>query len=157
MKHSNLQFFYFICIILVPLSSSCDKAQQQPIPNVYVNFTINILTDPEFISLQAQGNSKTITSTILGYQSLGYNNNGVIVYNAGSDEFYAFDCTCPYDYPNSIKVNSDGDGVATCPQCKSKYILQSSGMPTTQGPATFPLKEYKAIYNPNTGELLVYN
>lgn len=157
MKHSNLHFFYLICIVLTTLSSSCDRKSNQTIPNVYVSFTINILTDPEFIRLQAQGNSIAITNITLGLQTLGYNNNGVIVYNAGGYEYYAFDCTCPFDYPSSIKVLSDGDGIATCPQCKSRYVLQSSGMPSTAGPATIPLKEYKAIYNPNTGELWVYN
>jgi nitrite reductase/ring-hydroxylating ferredoxin subunit len=156
MKHSKLQFFWLICIILFTLSSSCDKQSQQPIPNVYVSFTINILTDPEFVLLQAQGNSLIIKNTSLGVQSIGYNNNGIILYNAGSDEFYAFDCTCPYDYPNSIKVTTDG-GIATCPQCKSQYVLQTAGMPTTKGPSTIPLKEYKTTYNPNTGDLMVNN
>jgi hypothetical protein len=157
MKHSNLQFFYLICILLTSLSSSCEKAIQQPIPNVYVSFSINILSDPEFIMLQAQGNSIVITNNTIGAQTLGYNNNGVIIYNAGGDNFYAFDCSCPFDFPNNVRVISDGDGVATCPVCNSKYVLQSSGIPTTTGPATIPLKEYKATYIPNTGDLSVYN
>jgi hypothetical protein len=157
MKHSNLQFFCLICIILTTLYSSCDKSNQDIIPNVYVNFTINILSDPEFVMLQAQGNSQIITSSTLGYSTLGYNNNGIIVYNTGTELYYAFDCTCPYDYPNNYKVTIDGAGVATCPHCKSKYVLQSSGAPSTAGPSTIPLKEYKTNYNPNTGELLVFN
>jgi hypothetical protein len=146
-----------ICIVLASLSLSCEKAIQQPIPNVYVSFTINILSDPEFIMLQAQGNSIIITNNTIGAQTLGYNNNGVIIYNAGGDSFFAFDCSCPFDYPNNFKVTTDGDGVAFCPKCKSQYVLQSSGIPTTAGPATVPLKEYKATYNPNTGDLSVYN
>ncbi len=157
MKHSNLQLFYLTCIVLTFLSSSCEKSKIQPIPNVYVSFSINIQTDPQFIMLQAQGNSMVIQYYDIGEISLGYNNNGIIVYNAGGEQFYAYDCTCPYDYPNSIKIKTDGDGIATCPQCKSVFLLQGNGQPSTNSVSTYSLKEYRTSYNPNTGELYVYN
>ncbi len=97
-----------------------------------------------------------ITNNTLGVLNLGYNNNGVIVYNAGG-EFYAFDRTCPYDYPVSIIVESDQSSTATCPECGSIFVLPSLGNPTVDGPATFPLKEYKTLYNPNNGDLTVFN
>ena len=139
------------------MSLGCEKYSQHPIPDVFVNFTINILYDPEFIRLQAQNNSINITSNTIGVVVLGYDNNGVIVYNAGG-EFYAFDRTCPYDYPESIIVKTDPtSGLVTCPECESIYVLPSRGAPTLDGPASFPLKEYRAFYNPNTGDINVYN
>jgi Rieske Fe-S protein len=158
MKLPNLHIFYLISIFLLPLSSSCNKETNESIPDVYVSFTINIFIDPEFMSLQVQNNSIAINNNTIGAQTLGYNNNGIIVYNTGGNEFYAFDCTCPYDFPKSVKVSSiDNDGIVNCPVCHSTYLLQSSGMPTTQGPAVYPLKEYKTSYNPNSGDLYISN
>jgi hypothetical protein len=157
MKHSNLRFFCLNCIVLIFLSSSCEKSKQQPIPNVYVSFNINILTDPQFLMLQAQGNSMIINFSDLGLTTLGYDNNGIIIYNSGADEFVAYDCTCPYDYPSSIKVKTDGGSIATCPKCKSIYFLQSYGMPSSDGPSNYSLKDYRTSYNPNTGTLYVHN
>ncbi len=156
MRSSNLLYFSIICTVFLFFSSSCERYEQHPIPSVYVNFTINILYDPEFMRLQAQDNSMVITNNMLGILALGYNNNGVIVYNAG-DKFYAFDRTCPYDYPENVVVESNGSNMATCPVCGSVFVFPSMGAPTTDGPATFPLKEYKAYYNPNTGDLNVFN
>jgi len=158
MKHSKLSFFSLISIVFLSLSWGCEKYNVNPIPNVYVNFSINILYDPEFIRLQAVNNSMIIRNTTIGVVTLGYDNNGVIVYNAGGNEFFAFDLTCPYDYPESIVVEADpNSGLAKCPECGSIYVFPSSGAPTTSGPASFPLKEYKAYYNPNTGDVNVYN
>jgi Rieske Fe-S protein len=158
MKQSNLHYFYLSCIFLFLNSSSCIKDKQYTFPYVYVNFTININTDPEFIRLQAQGNSQQIYYHTLGFTSLGYGNNGVIIYNAGGDVFYAFDATCPYDLPDIKGVkNSSTDGIYECPKCHSRYVLSGSGMPTVKGPALYPLHEYQAYFNPNTGYLNVRN
>lgn len=90
--------------------------------------------------------------------TLGFDNNGVILYNAGDGEFYAFDRTCPYDMPVSIAVETDGTNVfATCPACGTEYVLSSMGNPTIDGPGSWPLREYKAFYNENTGIVSVYN
>lgn len=157
MKYSKLSFFSLFSTVFLFLSSGCEKYAQNPIPDVFVNFTINILYDGEFIQLQAQNNSMVITNNTIGVLALGYDNNGVIVYNAGG-EFYAFDRTCPFDYPKSIVVDADpNSGLATCPECGSIFVFPSRGAPTTSGPSTFPLKEYKAFYNPNNGDLNVFN
>jgi len=158
MKHSNLHFFLIFSLLLVLISSSCKKEERHPIPNVYVNFTINLQSDPEFFRLRAQGTSIIITSSTLGIFNLGYNNNGVIVYNAGDGEFNAFDRTCPHDLPESIIIETDNlSGFATCPQCGSVYVFPSGGQPTLDSPARWPLKTYHAFYNPNTGDLIISN
>ena len=150
MKHSNVHFFYLSCIFLFLNSSSCVKDKENIFPYVFVNFTININTDPEFIRLQAQNNYLLILYHTIGYTSLGYGNNGIIVYNAAGGNFYAFDATCPYDLPETI-------GVVECPKCHSRYVLSGTGMPTIKGPASYPLHEYRAYCNPTTGDLNVRN
>jgi hypothetical protein len=157
MKHSNLYFFLINCIFLLS-NSSCIKNKDSEFPYVPVNFTINVFTDPEYLMLQAQGNTEFVTNTELGYTNLGYGNNGVIVYNEGSGKFLAFDATCPYDLPEITAVKlTETSGVVECPKCKSRYVLPGYGMPTVSGPATYPLHEYNAYFNPNTGELLISN
>ncbi len=144
--------------MLLLISSSCKKEEHHPIPDVYVNFMINLNTDPEFFHLRAQGTSAVITSSTIGAFNLGYDNNGIIIFNAGDGEFYAFDRTCPYDIPESIIVETDGlSGLATCPHCGSVYVFPSLGVPTLDSPAKWPLKKYNAFYNPNTGDLIVSN
>jgi hypothetical protein len=157
MKHSNLYFFLNIFIVLISFCS-CNKDRQYDFPGVPIFFTINLITDPEYIMLQAQGNTQKLTYLNFGLTSLGYGNNGVIVYNAGGGEFIAFDATCPYDLPEIYGVELSGtSGIVVCPKCNSRYVLPGYGMPTKDGPAIFPLQEYQTYYNPNTGNLTVSN
>lgn len=158
MRQSKIHIFLLTFMLFVCLSSSCEKQQQHPVPSSYVNFTINLQTDSEFIRLTAPGNSMEISYQMVNTFTLGFDNNGVIVYNAGDGEFYAFDRTCPYDMPNSVAVETDGTGVlATCPVCGTEYVFPSMGTPTFDGPGTWPLREYKVYYNQNNGVLSVYN
>jgi hypothetical protein len=157
MRKSKIHFFTIPLLFLV-LFSSCRREDEHPIPNVYINFTINPLYDPEFYFLQTQGSSVVVKSYTIGALSLGYNDNGVIIYNSGFYEFLAFDCTCPYDLPVNVAVEiSEIDGVATCPVCGSQYVFPSMGVPTMDSPAKWPLKEYNTFYNPNTGDLVISN
>jgi hypothetical protein len=156
MNKTNLQKICLCASMLVILSFSCTKEKEQIIPTVYVSFSINIQTDPTFIQLQALGNSYIVRYyDINNANTLGYNNNGIIVYNNG-DIFYAFDCTCPYDFPKSVAVTTDA-AIAECPVCHTRYVLPSSGLPDIEGPGVYPLKEYRTSYNINTGELSVFN
>ena len=158
MRNSKLHLFLVFSLVFTLISTSCEKEERHPIPDVYVNFMINLKTDPEFFILRAQGTSVVINSSTIGLLSLGFDDNGVIIYNAGDGEFYAFDRTCPYDIPESIAVETDGlNGLATCPQCGSVYVLPSIGIPTIDSPSRWPLKKYNAFYNPNTGKLIVSN
>lgn len=123
---------------------SCDKTDNDVIPDVYVDFTIDLL-DPEFVSLSAIGTSDTIDATTnnWGAKSAGYDGNGIVIYS-GPDEFYAYDRTCPHDYAInnlSIKVLIDVS-VAICPRCGTKYALSVYGTPLS-GVGKYPLKNYK--------------
>jgi len=158
MRHSKIHFFTILFALPLIFSLSCEREQPHPIPDVYVNFTIELFDDPEFFFLQTQGSTAVIYSYTLGVLGLGYNNNGIIIYNNGDGEFYAFDCTCPHDLPDNVAVDAtDQNGIATCPVCGSRYVFPSMGAPTTDSPSNWPLKEYNTFYNPNTGFLTVTN
>jgi len=139
-----------LIIVLTAISlTSCKKSKYDVIPDVYVDFTID-LNDPEFFVLNAATNSKIVTSSTnnWGARSAGYDNNGIIVYRSALDEFYAYDRTCPHDYVVnglSVKVNVDFLN-AICPKCSTNYSLEIGGTPVS-GPGRYPLKNYKTSFN----------
>ena len=158
MPRSKLHNFLLLPALTLILFSSCEKSANHPVPKVAVYFQIDLQSDPEFIRLSATGNSQRIYAATLGLFNLGYDNNGLLIYNAGSNEFYVFDLTCPYDIPESIAIESETtSAIATCPECGTEYVLPSWGTPTVDGPGTWPLQKYRAYYNPNTGILQVSN
>jgi nitrite reductase/ring-hydroxylating ferredoxin subunit len=148
---SKIIFFLIITVTAVSLTS-CKKSKNDVIPDVYIDFYLN-LSDPEFFTLTAGMNSMIITSSTnnWGSRSAGYDNNGIIVYRSPLDEFYAYDRTCPHDFAVnglSIKVNIDGLN-AICPQCSTTYALYGMGTPTS-GPGRYPLKNYKTGFDGQT-------
>jgi nitrite reductase/ring-hydroxylating ferredoxin subunit len=139
---------FFSTIVALLALVSCKKTVNDVIPNVYIDFTIDLL-DPEFVALSAIGVSDTINSSTnnWGYKSAGFDDNGIIVYS-GPDEYFAYDRTCPYDFvvnDKSIKVNIDY-AVALCPLCGTEYALSSFGMPI-KGPGKYQLKNYKTSFD----------
>jgi nitrite reductase/ring-hydroxylating ferredoxin subunit len=139
-----------IIAVTTVLLISCKKSKYDVIPDVYVDFIID-LSDPEFFVLNAATNSMIVTSATnnLGYRAAGYGENGIIVHrSAMGDEFYAYDRTCPHDYAVnglSIKVNVDFLN-ALCPKCSTNYSLEIGGTPIS-GPGRYPLKNYKTSFN----------
>ncbi|MBK7712661.1 MAG: hypothetical protein IPJ37_18155 [Bacteroidales bacterium] len=145
-SRSKIGFFLFT-ITLALLLLSCNKAKNDVIPDVYVNFTLDI-NDPEFISLTAIGSDTVDANTNnWGNGAAGFNGNGIILYNGG-DDFYAFDRTCPHDYEVnalSVKVKIDFT-IATCPKCGTVYSLSASGTPAS-GVGRYPLKNYRTSFD----------
>lgn len=143
MQRQTKIVYFFILAIVSFFFNTCKKDElKSVIPYVYVDFTIR-LDDPEFTSLNAEGNSVLVTYDYAEENSAGYDYNGIIVYRASIDEFYAFDATCPHDFDSaSVAVEIDGGSVATCPACHSRYILFNQGYPTDDGPSKRALKAY---------------
>lgn len=149
---TNLLFF-FIFLLAIILSYSFAKEAHDIVPDTYINIKINM--NNHLIGLNQ---SKIFTNTMVNVTSLGYNNNGIIVYMANQNEYYAYDRTCTYHVEESIPVDLDINTMfAICPVCSSKYQLFWSGIPTDAGPSNFPLKQYKAVFNPNISELNIFN
>jgi nitrite reductase/ring-hydroxylating ferredoxin subunit len=144
--------YFFIPLIFALLLTSCERNKNDVIPDVYVNFTLD-LNDPEFVDLTLPFGSSYVNANTnnWGQKAAGYNNNGIIVF-AGLDEFYAYDRTCPHDYAVnqlSVKVNVTDIIYAECPQCKTRYALTNFGTPTSDSIGRYPLKNYKTSLNGN--------
>lgn len=143
---SKIGFFLFSLAFIVSMSS-CSKAKNDVIPDVYVNFTLDI-DDPEFVNLTAIGcDTVDARTNNWGTGAAGFNGNGIIIYNGG-DDFYAFDRTCPHDYEInglSVKVKADFT-IATCPQCGTIYSLSAAGTPAS-GVGQYPLKNYRTSFD----------
>jgi nitrite reductase/ring-hydroxylating ferredoxin subunit len=140
--------FFFAAALSPVITNSCGKDGNDVIPDVYVDFTIDLL-DPEFVHLSVIDVSDTIDATTnnWGNRSAGYDGNGIIIYS-GPDEYYAYDRTCPHDFSVfslSIKVRADGV-FAECPECGTKYSLTVYGTPIS-GPGKYPLKNYKTSFD----------
>jgi nitrite reductase/ring-hydroxylating ferredoxin subunit len=149
MSVSNLKYFLIISLILF-LSISCDKEKNDVIPDVYTDFYVDLVSDPYFFDLAlSPGNSVTISSSTnnWGSKAAGYDNNGIIVYNASNNSFFAYDRTCPHCFVvNALSIAVNLDVIeAVCPQCSTHYLLPSYGTPTPAGPGQYPLKNYKAV------------
>jgi len=143
--------FFLIALSFAWSFSSCKKSKNDVIPDVYVDFTLD-LADPEFINLNAVGGTVTVDERTnnYGYRASGFNGNGIIVH-AGVDEFFAYDRTCPHDYEangSAIRINVDNSSTlyAVCPVCKTKYGLPVNGTPA-EGIGRYPLKNYKTSFD----------
>ena len=146
-SYSKISFFLFTLALAITLSS-CNKNKNDVIPDVPVNFTLDLM-DPLFVNLTAIG-SDTVDGSTNNWGSNasgGYNGNGIIIYNGG-DDFYAYDRTCPHDYAVnglSVKVKIDFT-IALCPKCGTTYSLSASGTPAA-GIGRYPLKNYRTSFD----------
>lgn len=158
MIRSKITYFSLTFVLLIVFLVRCDNKDRFEFPVVYLDVNINIFTDPEFIDLTGAGNSVELTHHPNGDKSIGYDNNGIIIYNTGYDQelFYAFDRTCPHDLPESVAIESNGNS-ATCPKCGSVYVFPSEGQPAIGSVSKYYLKKYKTYFNPNTGDLKITN
>jgi nitrite reductase/ring-hydroxylating ferredoxin subunit len=157
MSYNSKIVFFFIAAALTLSLGSCNK-KNDVIPDVYVHFSIN-LNDPQFVSLSFTG-SVTVDSHTnnIGLGAAGYDGNGIIICSI-SDEFFAYDRTCPHDYAVnnlSVKVNIDPSNyqIGICPKCGTKYGLTVGGTPIS-GVSRYPLKNYKTSVQGN--DVVVWN
>ena len=107
---------------------SCDKDKNKIIPYVPVSFMIdlNIVND-----LMVPGNS-------VFFPGMGY--AGVIVYCEFQGSYFAYDAACTNEISHGCALKNEGI-LATCPCCKSQFLLISGAYPS-KGPAAFPLQSY---------------
>jgi len=143
---SKIGYFLFTAALAFVLSS-CIKNKNDVIPDVYVNFTLD-LNDPQFVNLTAIGSDTVNARTNnWGSSAAGFDGNGIIIYNGG-DYFSAYDRTCPHDYAVnqlSVKVIIDFT-IASCPKCGTTYSLAASGTPAS-GIGRYPLKNYSTNFD----------
>jgi len=138
----------FICLTIITVLISCERNKNDVIPDVYVDFSLDIY---DFPALQSFSGSAAVDANDMRITDRkyagGFNGNGIIIFS-GSDGYYAYDRTCPHDYVTnslSIKVNIDFIE-AICPDCSTHYALAAFGTPSS-GPGRYPLKNYKTRFD----------
>ena len=127
---------------LLLLGASCETTGYQ-IPYVLVDLHLNIVGE--------LGNPAIATS-----MEIKGGVNGLIVYREDFGLFHVYDRTCSRfpDHNAAVEPDDEFDGVYTCPDCGSKYLMLTGAEPI-EGPATFPLHEYLSVVE---GDILhVYN
>jgi len=128
-------------IILLVVIFGCSKDQDQIVPYVRVDLTINLQL-PQFIALNSVNNA-------VPYPNAGYNHNGVIIYRNSTDEFTAYDATCPKHLDTKVSAVTLDDGgsagTATCPECKTVYYFFNYAYPSKG----YPLKQYRVTKSGN--------
>lgn len=143
--------FFFILLLPVLVLISCDREENDVIPDVYVYFTLDIR---DFPNLSYISGSDTVDRFDIRVQSGrasagGYSESGIILYRHEYG-FYAMDMTCPHDFAvNNKVVRVKLDGIfATCPSCQTVYQLPANGVPSA-GPGKYYLKNYKTDFSDN--------
>jgi hypothetical protein len=111
-----------ILVLLISLFFQC-KNNKNPVPDVYVDFYINI-EDPVYSSVKIPGN----------YLYLKGGVNGIILYHTVDDRYKAFERTCTYDPDCGIvSVKEDKFTAVDSVCCGSEFSLLVDGV-VTQGP-----------------------
>jgi hypothetical protein len=134
------------CFGVLLLSSKCNNQNQNPVPFVPVDVTIDIQL-PSYSNLQGVG----------GWTYLNGGARGIIVYRKGIDEFVAFDRhspadisgTCPLPlYPDSQNFLQLKDS------CNNAVFSLYDGSPVSN--SIYGLRQYATQFNGNN-LLRVYN
>lgn len=153
-RQSNLHYFFLFLLTLI-VFSSCSKGKDinEIIPYTRVSFQTYRYYHPELEEIGAGvyfGPDNAFNSLA------GYNNNGIYIVNTG-DGFLAMDATCTHNISDEhIILKEDNPSIGICPDCKSEFIFLSEGA-MHKGPARYPLRNYKVVYNPETKEIRVIN
>jgi nitrite reductase/ring-hydroxylating ferredoxin subunit len=124
---------YFL-ILIVAFLFSCNK-DKTVTPNQYIpeySFSTIINTSlPSYSNLQFPSNPVLITNAGAGIK-------GIIVMKVGTDDYRAFEASCPNQYPTDCTLLTINGINAKCPCDGVEYSLY-----TGIGSGQYPLKAYK--------------
>ncbi len=136
----------FFLIIISLFILSCDKDKDSS-GNPYlqnVSFTKEINTSlPSYNGLQFPSNPVLITDAGVGIR-------GIIVMKVGTNDYRAYEASCPNHYPNDCSLMSLNGINAKCSCENYEYSLY-----TGEGGQKYPLKAYRVEANGSV--IRVYN
>lgn len=141
------RFFYILVLILVTLS--CEKDRQTSnnnpyLPNYSFEVTLN-MSFPQYATL-------AFPSTAVYVNSAGAGIRGVIVFNAGSGNYLAYDAACPNQALSDCSTMTINGIKAKCACDDAEYSLFTGLAAGKQ----FPMKAYRVqVIDPTT--IKVYN
>ena len=130
---------YFIIILVAAgiILNGCDK-EEEIIPNVSFSGMIYIPTMTE---------NPMIFRTDINQRRLGV--YGVVVYQSGPEEFYAFDLMCTNEKSAECLVEITDGATCTCPCCESRFFIVTQEGGIAEGPAKWSLKGYSTYVDGN--------
>jgi hypothetical protein len=129
-----------MCAVLL----SCDKDDDNDIPNVLVDFIVNIA--PNATALNAPGGWVYVSGGV----------KGIVIYRHTLDEFFAIERNCSYQPSSGNAVTVDSTGIFLHDTgCGSRFYMTDGGS-VANGPATRSLKRYNATFD-GVNSVHVYN
>ena len=138
----------YLFLFLIPLLLNCSKDSinnNNPyLPNYGFSKTIN-LNLPQFSQLLYTGNAVYIGDSDTGVR-------GIFVFNAGSDNYLAYDAACPNQALSSCSTMTISGIKALCSCDNVQYSFFTGQAPDMQ----YPMKQYRVQKTSETG-LRVYN
>ncbi len=153
---TKISIFLIVTTAIVFFSCESGNNHFDTIPNVSVNFTLNILTKPKLqTALQPQ------YVEYANGENVGYNGHGIYVTKINSTDFSAFDASCPNEVGGVNHADLDihllqkksNPMLVYCPKCNSIFNLVDGNKQS--GTAKRSLKRYNTVLSGN--KLRVYN
>ncbi|MBL6865659.1 MAG: hypothetical protein ISQ97_01040 [Flavobacteriales bacterium] len=142
MKSSLNRFLLCFLVPVICLQSRCNE-QQQNIPYVPVDFSINVNL-PAYIDLSVPS----------GHILVNGGSQGIVLYRYTLDQFVALDRHATADIPSNCQVEVSADGLILTDPCGDSEWLIIDGS-VVSGSATYPLHRYGTQWDPPI--LRVYN
>ena len=129
----------FMVLIMV----SCNKEDDHPVPYVRVDLEINVI-------------HYNLSNPGMSAQFEGHGYRGIFVYRVSMDEFRAYDRACTYS-PHTCTLNiSEDNAVLVGAECSESVYSLLDGYPL-EGPANYPLREYRTYFNSVSNRLTIRN
>ena len=119
----------------------------------YVNFDVTF-------NISTQLSNITMGQSVIKNEKNNYGYAGLIIYRLDEGTFRAFDLACTYKPEDrcALERDQDFDNLFHCPCCNSEFMINDiDGNATVfNGPAKWPLREYRTQYMP-PNQLRVYS
>lgn len=142
MKNLISYLFLFMVFFAIP---GCNGNQNQ-MPYVPVDIYINT-TLPAYSNLNIIG----------GWVYVSGGNDGIIVYRQTYESIVAYERRCTYELPAScgFGVVDSANFFVECDCDGTKYSIFDGTV--MEGPAPFALYQYRTSFDPNSGQLHIFN
>ena len=148
----NISYYYNLLILIFIFSFLSCKDENDKLPSVPVDITINIETEPSYLDLKYIGNSVPITGGV----------KGIYLYRKSQNQIQAFDRACPFDPEGKCSrvIWEDGthsSSIVVDTACNSRFILPADGLATEDSQAKTSLREYTVYFNISNGVVRITN
>ena len=135
------KWLYIGCLLCMLMG--CENINNMnPVPNVPVNYTLNI--ESEYPTFTTVYQTMTITKKRFFYEAIGY--SGLLIWIDMYGYYHAADLCCPNCLIKNKPVTIDGL-YAVCPTCGEQYDLSYGFAIPTKGFTQYPLQKYQATLN----------